>query len=196
MWLRLLAPDERPAFAPGRPRVWSCPAGSGNGRAGLRRQARLLLAGLLSHYLDCPPERLGLVFEAGEPPGLAARWQGLPLALSISYSATQAAVAICPGAPVGIDLAQVAPMPDWRPVARLYLGPVVEQQLAGLPDVDRDLQFARAWAAQEARLKAIGLPLQEWSAALQRDLDAAIAGGGTLELDQGRLVLALACSRG
>ena len=195
MALRLLAPDERPALAPGQPWVWRCPAGSENGRDGLRRQARQRLAELLSHYLGCPPQQLGLVFESGEPPGLAARWQGLPLALSISYSATQAAVAICPGTPMGIDLAPVAPMPDWRPVARLYLGPVVEQQLAGLPDAERDLPFARAWAVQEACLKAIGRPLQEWSAALQRDLDAAIAGVETLEPDRGRLVLALACAR-
>lgn len=190
--LRLLTPDERPALAPRQPLVWSCPAGLENGRAGLRQQARRLLSGLLSHYLGLPADGLGLVFEAGEPPRLAARWHNLPLGLSVSYCATRAAVAICPGTPIGIDLAQVTPMPDWRPVTRLYLGPAVESRLALLPPAKRDLQFTQAWAAQEARLKALGLPLQEWSETLQRGVDEGIARIGTLTLKEDGLILALA----
>lgn len=195
MALRLLTPDERPALAAGQPWVWTCRTGGEGGRAGLRRQARLLLSGLLSHYLGRSADGLGLAFDAGQPPRLAACWQGLPLSLSISYCAAQAAVALCPGTPIGIDLAPVTPMPDWRTVAGLYLGPAAEDRLARLPGTALDLEFARSWATQEARLKSLGLPLQEWSIALQQRLDEGMVRIETLALRNDELILALARAR-
>ena len=194
MTLRLLRPDERPALAAGQPLVWNCPKGREAGRAGLRQQARLLLAELLSHYLGQPAQGLGLVFEAGQPPRLAASWQGLRLSLGISYCGELAAVGLCPGVGIGIDLATVTPLPDWREVARLYLGPTVESRLACLPAAERDRQFAQVWASQEARLKSLGLPLQEWTAALQQRLDEGVARVETVALANGALMLALACA--
>lgn len=195
MTMRLLAPEERPALAAGQPLVWRCPTDQEAGRAGLRRQARLLLSGLLSHYLGQPADRLGLVFEAGQQPRLATNWQGLPLYLSVSYCTTQAAVAICPGTPIGIDLAPITPMPDWREVARLYLEPAIENRLAMLPAAARNRQFAQAWAVQEARLKSLGLPLQEWTTALQQRLDKGMDRVETITLANGELILALSCAR-
>lgn len=195
MALRLLGPAERPALAAGQPLVWTCAADMAQGRAGLRRQARLLLSGLLSQYLEQPADRLGLVFEAGCPPRLASDWQGLPLFLGLSYGSSQAALAICPASPIGIDLAPVTPMPDWRAVARLYLEPAVESQLALLPAAARDQQFALAWAVQEARLKSLGLPLQEWTPALQQRLQQGVTRVETACLADGELMLALARAR-
>ncbi|MFK3737002.1 4'-phosphopantetheinyl transferase family protein [Massilia sp. TN1-12] len=63
---------------------------------------------------------------------------------------------------VGIDVMQVVPVPDWRAVARDYLGPVVAEALAALTDGERDAAFARAWSEHEARLKCLGWPLREW----------------------------------
>ncbi len=169
---RLLRPDERPALAPVQPLVWRCQAGQENGRAGARQQARLLLSGLLSHYLGAPADELGLVFEAGQPPRLAADWQGLPLSLSISYCGAQAIVGICPGACIGIDLAAVTPLPDWDGVARLYLGPQATARLARLEAGARARQFAQDWAGMEAASKCLGSGLEEWSPARQQHLQA------------------------
>lgn len=172
MALRLLTPDERPALAAGQPLVWICPTSREAGRAGLRRQARLLLSELLSCYLRQPAPGLGLVFEAGQQPRLAARWQGLPLSLSISYCDELALVGLCPGAGIGIDLTAVTPLPDWEGVARLYLGPLAAASLAGLETGARARQFARDWAGMEAASKCLGLALEEWSPARQQRLQA------------------------
>lgn len=172
---RLLRPDERPALAAGQPLVWACQAdreGREAGRAGLRRQVRLLLAQLLSHYLGQPADRLGLVFEAGQQPRLAADWQGLRLSLSLSYGDELAAVGLCPGADIGIDLAAVTALPDWEGVARLYLGPLAVARLARLEPGARARQFAQDWAGMEAASKCLGLALEEWSAGRQQRLDA------------------------
>ena len=170
MALRLLAPDQRPALAAGQPLVWRCPTDREPGRAGLRRQARRLLSELLSHYLGQPADRLGLVFEAGQQPRLAARWQGLSLSLSLSYCAELALVGLCPGASLGIDLAAVTPLPDWEGVARLYLGPRAAARLARLEAGARARQFAQDWAGMEAASKCLGLALEEWTAARQQRL--------------------------
>lgn len=172
MALRLLTPDERPALAAGQPLVWRCPTGREPGRAGLRRQVRQLLSELLSHYLEQPADRLGLVFEAGQQPRLAARWQGLSLSLSLSYCDELALVGLCPGASIGIDLAAVTPLPDWEGVARLYLGPQAAAKLAGLGADARARQFAQDWAGMEAASKCLGLALEEWTPARQQRLQA------------------------
>lgn len=172
MALRLLAPDERPALAPGQPLVWACQASREAGRAGLRRQVRLLLAELLCHYLGQPADRLGLVFEAGQPPRLATSWQGLRLSLSLSYCDELAAVALCPGADIGIDLTAVTPLADWEDVARLYLGPQASARLARLEAGARAQQFAQDWAGMEAASKCLGSGLEEWSPARQQRLQA------------------------
>lgn len=172
---RLLRPDERPALAAGQPLVWACQAdraGREAGRTGLRRQVRLLLAELLSHYLGQPADRLGLVFEAGQQPRLAADWQGLRLSLSLSYGDELAAVGLCPGADIGIDLAAVTALPDWEGVARLYLGPLAVARLVRLEPDARARQFTRDWAGMEAASKCLGLALEEWSPARQQRLQA------------------------
>lgn len=170
MALWLLAPDERPALVAGQPLIWRCPTGLETGRAGLRRQTRLLLSELLSCYLRQPAPGLGLVFEAGQQPRLAARWQGLPLSLSLSYCGELALVGICPGTSIGIDLAAVTPLPDWEGVARLYLGPLTWARLAGLEADARAREFARDWAGMEAASKCLGLALEEWTPARQQRL--------------------------
>lgn len=170
---RLLRPDERPALAAGQPLVWACQAdreGREAGRAGLRRQVRLQLAQLLSHYLGQPADRLGLVFEAGQQPRLAVDWRGLRLSPSLSYCGELAIVGLCPGADIGIDLTAVTALPDWEGVARLYLGPLAVAQLARLEPDARARQFARDWAGMEAASKCLGLALEEWSPARQQRL--------------------------
>lgn len=172
MALRLLAPEERPALAAGQPRVWICATSREAGRAGLRQQARRLLSELLSCYLQQPAQGLGLGFEAGQQPRLAARWQGLSLSLSLSYCNELALVGLCPGARIGIDLAAITPLPDWQGVARLYLGPQAAASLTRLEPNTRARQFARDWAGMEAASKCLGSGLEEWSPARQQRLQA------------------------
>jgi 4'-phosphopantetheinyl transferase len=86
--------------------------------------------------------------------------------LSVSHEQGLSLAAIAPQGPVGVDLLAVTAVPDADECLRLardYLGSHTAQALAALPATQRTMAFARAWTAQEARLKCMGLGLDEWS---------------------------------
>lgn len=166
--VRPMHPDCRPALSAGQPAVWMLHSQVQPARVEARRLLRDLLAG----YLAQTPAQVPLHFARGEAPSVDANWQGIRLSISMSYGQDVALVAICPGADIGIDVTEVAPMPDWHQVARLYLGPASASHLATLDGVARDRRFALAWAELEARGKCLGLGLQEWSPARQARLHA------------------------
>lgn len=168
MSARLLAAHECPALVAGQPLVWHCQTDGAHPRAA----ARQLLHQRLAHYLQRPGPEVPLQFIPGQAPAVEARWQRLPLSLSLSYCGGQALVGICPGASLGLDLATVTALPDWEGVARLYLGPLAVARLAGLEAGPRARQFARDWAGMEAAGKCLGLALEEWSAERQQRLDS------------------------
>jgi 4'-phosphopantetheinyl transferase len=62
-----------------------------------------------------------------------------------------------------VDLMQVQEIPDWRPLARDYLGPHVLAALDAMPAPQRADGLARAWTDNEARLKCHGRQLSEWN---------------------------------
>ena len=165
--LTLLQPADRPALVPGRPCVWALALPGQNPRPAARARLGQLLAG----YLGLDPERLTLSLEPGRVPRLEQRWHGHTLFLSLSYARDAALLALCPGLPIGVDLAEVERMPDCAAVAGLYLGPRAATRLAMPVGPERDAAFAREWAALEARGKCLGLGLAEWSAARARQLD-------------------------
>ncbi len=163
-------PAQRPALRALQPAVWRL---QGPGPQ-LRAEAKALLKELVAGYLGATDSTL-LHFVPGQAPFVDARWQGLHLSISISYCQDLAMIALCPGARVGIDVTEIAPMPDWAAVAKSYLGPAALARLARLAPADgaaRDKAFALAWAELEARGKCLGLGLQEWSAARHARLQA------------------------
>jgi 4'-phosphopantetheinyl transferase len=133
-----------------------------------RETARLriraaLVAALAAHYgIDA-----GRI-ELHSPQG-AAPWAAVALdsghhriALSISHDGDISVAACSLNGAVGIDVTSILPVPDWRPVARDYLGRATADALATLPHGERDTAFAQAWSEHEARLKCLGLQLSEW----------------------------------
>ncbi|MEG1766978.1 MAG: hypothetical protein RR311_00815 [Comamonas sp.] len=138
----------------------------------LRAGARDLLRALVAGYLGTAPEKTPLHFVPGQAPFVDLDWQGMALSISMSYSQDLALIAICPGAHIGIDVTEIAPMPDWAQVAKLYLGVESIARLAANDGMPRDRMFALAWAELEARCKCVGLGLQEWSPARHKRLHA------------------------
>lgn len=171
-------PAQRPALRAGHPAVWML---QGKGQQ-VRSEARALLRDLLAGYLETAPDQVPLHFAPGQAPSVAANWQGMHVSISMSYSQGVALIAICPGARIGIDLTDMAPMPEWAQVASLYLGPESVSRLAALDGVPRDKMFALAWAELEARGKCLGLGLQEWSSARQ-----ALLRGPSIQVSTGEL---------
>ncbi|MCW3481760.1 hypothetical protein OL229_19705 [Neisseriaceae bacterium JH1-16] len=124
-------------------------------RAALRR----LLPDALAGAFGQPPGALRLIETEAAP-----RLQGLAGAewLSLSYAGERVAFALA-ARPVGIDLVEIGGLPDWQEVAVDFLNPEVSAALAALPVNDRDSAFALAWAELEARGKARGEGLAEWT---------------------------------
>lgn len=139
-------------------------------RTSLRGQARELvrtaLRESLGRLLGCAPEAVPLDIRPGQAPVL--RLPTRSIHLSITHEAGLSLAAIRVGGPVGIDLMACddASLPDQEALAWDYLGPEAAATLHGAPAAARQVAFARLWTAQEACLKCLGLPLQEWSPAL------------------------------
>ena len=85
--------------------------------------------------------------------------------LAISHDGALSVAAWRLDGPVGIDIMQVQPVPDWQALARDYLGPVVGAALAGLAPAAIPAAFAQAWSEHEARIKCLGRALEEWRVA-------------------------------
>jgi len=135
-------------------------------REAARRDIRAVLAAALAAQCGVDAGRVQL----HSPPGVAP-WavvveddgpRRVPLAISHDGALSVAAFSLA--GTVGIDVSQVVPVPDWEAVARDYLAPAAVQMLAALPAAGRDAAFARAWSEHEARLKCLGLELDEWRA--------------------------------
>lgn len=139
-----------------------------------RRRVREVLAGMLASHLECPEADVRLMTSPGGPVRLDR--PGSRIALSVSHEPGLSVAVAHLGGPVGIDLMSVSLRPEWAAeiptLARDYLGPEVAAGLDALPAGERIVTFARHWTELEARLKCLGVQLQEWSADLQRELNA------------------------
>lgn len=138
------------------------PAGADRSRPAARGAIRLALRAALARELSTSIDLIDVISSPGSAPRLA--WPGGDVACSISHEDGHSFAAIYLHGQVGIDVMAVRDVPDWRIVARDYLGPDVEKQLAALAPADRALAFAQAWTAREAALKCAGKALTEWTA--------------------------------
>jgi phosphopantetheinyl transferase len=102
---------DREHCASGRPEVWLCQSGNHP----VREVARELLLTVLAGYLGMQPDWVPLHLEPGRAPVVDARWQGMKLSISMSYAGGVALRTLCPGARVGVDLVEMAPMPACWP---------------------------------------------------------------------------------
>jgi 4'-phosphopantetheinyl transferase len=129
-----------------------------------RRAIRAALLDALAARWGVGADRVQLHSPPGAAPWAIVALDGGPrrIALAISHDGELSVAAFWSGAAVGIDVSQVVPVPDWEAVARDYLGPAAAQALAFVPASARDAAFAHAWSEHEARLKCLGLQLDEW----------------------------------
>jgi 4'-phosphopantetheinyl transferase len=150
-------------------------------RARIRSALRETLGRLLNH----PPEAIPLISQPGQP--LRLELPGHAIGLSVSHEAGLSVAAIHRHGAVGIDLMRVGAAPDWmsdwETVALDYLGRQARDRIARHAPAQTAQAFAHEWTRVEACLKCLGLPLQEWSPALQRRLSRCRVVG--LELGEG-----------
>jgi 4'-phosphopantetheinyl transferase len=99
---------------------------------------------------------------------------------NISHSGDLVLLALHPHGPVGVDVEQLRPELDWRPLAARLLCAAECRLLEGLPAPSQTRAFLQAWCRLEARLKATGQGLAGLQA-LRRRAERAAA----LELGPG-----------
>jgi 4'-phosphopantetheinyl transferase len=133
-------------------------------RVDARARIRVVLREALGELAGLPPDAVMIQSTAGCAPAVSYLRPAATLPhISISHDEPLSLAAIHLHGPVGVDLARVQDIPDWRAVAHDYLGPHVARLLdAELPE-NRAAAFARAWSAHEARFKCHGLQLAEWT---------------------------------
>lgn len=140
----------------------------------VRHEARSLVRTALRSFLaklaGCAPEAVALHTEPGKAPH--AKLDDLGVQLSISHEAGLSLAAVRTGGKVGVDLMRAADaaMPDWQAIAADYLGQATLAAITGHDAGQQPAAFAQAWTRHEAALKCLGLPLQEWTPALGREL--------------------------
>jgi 4'-phosphopantetheinyl transferase len=92
--------------------------------------------------------------------------------LSIAYEDQFAWAVISRINRVGLDVVKIAEAFEWNDTAILYLGNATTQGICVKP-VDQQFEFfLKAWASHEARLKCLGLGLQEWSERIEQQLSS------------------------
>lgn len=120
---------------------------------------RGILRTLLGAYLGRAPRELEFRYGANGKPALANRGMDAPLFFNVSHSEGLAAYAVTQTGEVGIDVERVREIPEWEQIASTYFLPRELARLAACPAAERSREFFRAWARQEARLKAQGVGL-------------------------------------
>lgn len=126
-----------------------------------RGALRLLLGG----WLGCDPA--GLVLDVGPhgkpelPPqeALGQRRGELPPRFNVSHSGDLILLGFHPLRPVGVDVEQRRPVPEWEAIADRFLPAEEAEWIRDLDEERRGAAFLAAWCRLEASHKARGLGL-------------------------------------
>jgi 4'-phosphopantetheinyl transferase len=155
-----------PVSSGGLPQVWLVGVCGQTEREAARRAIRRALHAALVMLLGVDPAAIDLPAAPGEAPYALVHAAGGPrrIALAISHDDALSVAAISLIGAVGIDVMRVAPVPEWEALARDYLGPDAARTLVGLDASARPTALAQGWSEREARLKCLGLGLDEWHA--------------------------------
>jgi 4'-phosphopantetheinyl transferase len=166
-WPAALDPSENVAVVG----VEHAEAGPGPQRDAARERIRVVLRAALGQLGGVAPEAIMIQSRPGFAPAVSYSGASLPPpGVAITHDGPLSLAAIRHAGPVGIDVMRVQELPDWRTVARDYLGPAATARIAAAAPTRQAAAFARAWTAHEARLKSLGLQLAEWTPQLESQL--------------------------
>ncbi len=142
--------------------------GEGDGERFLLGRGALRL--ILGSWLGCDPADLVLgTGPQGKPellnppptgPGTSGPSGGKqPPHFNVSHSGDLILLGFHPLRPVGVDVEQRRPVPEWESIARRCLPPGERGAIGTLPQEQREQAFLAAWCRLEAGLKARGMGL-------------------------------------
>lgn len=118
--------------------------------------ARGVLRAILSRYVGVEPGQLRFSYNAWGKPALDHPFGESGIHFSVSHSVGLALFALRRGKLVGVDLEQVCPHFEWKPIAERYFSVEENAALDALPVDHRPHAFFLSWTQKEAFLKARG----------------------------------------
>lgn len=124
-------------------------------------QTRGLLRRVLGRILGVPPADVPIETGTGGKPVLARAHPARALHFNLAHTGDLVVVAVCPTMPVGIDVEELAPVPDLDALAARVLHPAERALLSGAGAGRRLEQFLQLWTRKEALLKGMGVGLSE-----------------------------------
>lgn len=120
---------------------------------------RLLLRALVSTYAQVPVDQFEIgQGEYGKP--VVTYPTGKCVEFNISHSHPVSVLAMAPAVPIGVDVVEVAEVPEGRGFARRVLTDRELGEWSALQDNRRAEWLGRVWAAKESYLKWIGVGLK------------------------------------
>lgn len=114
---------------------------------------RTVLRRVLAHYLDLPPEAVGISIDSNGKPSLALPQQQLHF--SLAHSREQLMIAFA-RTPVGLDLETPRPAKNCLQIARRLFQPEEIKQLERTAEDLQQQRFFHLWTAYEAAQKMHG----------------------------------------
>jgi 4'-phosphopantetheinyl transferase len=122
-----------------------------------RLLARASLRAVLSRYLGVSPADVDFTYGPHGKPLLAGR-QSSPVEFNLSTTGDVCLIAVSRTGAVGIDVEEVAPLPDMGRIARRFFA-AAEAAALGPGDGTDVRRFLRYWTAKEAYAKGLGAGL-------------------------------------
>jgi 4'-phosphopantetheinyl transferase len=130
--------------------------------------ARGALRVILGGYLGVPPGAIPFRYGAKGKPAL-----DLPrlLDFNMSHSGALAVYAFTLGCELGVDVERLHRIEEMQQIARRFFCPEEAEDLASVPEAERERAFLHCWTRKEAYIKAIGdglsAPLDDFRVSLQ-----------------------------
>jgi 4'-phosphopantetheinyl transferase len=130
---------------------------------------RGVLRGLLARYTGVSPA--DVIFEYG--PNGKPSLPGSKIEFNISHTQDIAVLAFTQGCALGIDVECIRPVEQMMQIAARFFSPAEAQELAALPEEQRERAFFLCWTRKEAYIKAVGnglsMPLNEFQVTLKEN---------------------------
>jgi 4'-phosphopantetheinyl transferase len=111
---------------------------------------------LLSSYLSVPPEELEFKYGAKGKPALSDFGDGAGLEFNMTHAEGLSLIAVCQGAPVGIDLERIRPLTDAEDLVERFFSKHEIAAFKDLPDDQKAEAFFNLWTRKESWLKSTG----------------------------------------
>lgn len=114
---------------------------------------RGVLRHLLARYLGVTPESIRFSYGSSGKPSIAL---GSNIEFNTTHSGNMAAFAITVGCQVGIDIAQIRPLPEMQAIIDRFFCEEEAAELMSLSPSEREQAFFCCWTRKEAYLKTTG----------------------------------------